>query len=56
MFQVRCVLDYIMRSDDMQAFRNLARLVCTPRRDPDTLRDRMMHRGRMCSRDRSRRT
>ena len=49
-----------MRSDDMQAFRNLARLVHNPRRDPhlvhNTRRDRMSSLMRMCSRDRSRRT
>jgi hypothetical protein len=52
-----CVLDSIMHSDDMQAFRNLARLVCNPRRDlVHTHRDHMMHRWCMYSRDRSRRT
>ena len=50
-----------MRSDDMQAFRNLARLVHNPRRDHvyqmhNTRRDRMSSLMRMCSRDRSRRT
>jgi hypothetical protein len=53
-----CVLDSIMHSDDMQAFRNLARdLVHNPRRDlVHTRRDPMMHRWCMYSRDRSRRT
>jgi len=54
---VRCVGYSIMRSDDMQAFRNLARLVCIPRRDPvSTRRDPVHNRCCMYSRDRSRRT
>jgi hypothetical protein len=52
-----CVLDSIMHNDDMQAFRNLARLVCIPRRDlVYTLRDPARNRCCMYSRDRSRRT
>ena len=52
-----CVLDSIMHSDDMQAFRNLARLVCIPRRDHlYTRRDPARNRCCMYSRDRSRRT
>jgi len=54
---VRCVLDYIMHNDDMQAFRNLARLVHNPRRDlVYTRRDPVRNRCCMYSRDRSRRT
>jgi len=54
---VRCVLDYIMHNDDMQAIRNLAHLVCIPRRDPVcTRRDPARNRCCMYSRDRSRRT
>jgi len=50
-----------MRNDDMQAIRNLAHLVCIPRRDHvhlvhNTRRDRMSNLLRMYSRDRSRRT
>ena len=52
-----CVLDYIMHSDDMQAFRNLARLAHNPRRDHlYTRRDPVRNRCCMYSRDRSRRT
>jgi hypothetical protein len=54
---VRCVLDYIMHSDDMQVIRNHVHLVHNPRRDlMYTRRDHMMYRWCMCSRDRSRRT
>jgi len=53
-------LDYIMHNACMQAIRNLARHVHNPHLDRGhlvhTLRDRMMHRCQMCSRDRSRRT
>ena len=53
-------LDYIMHNACMQAIRNLARHVYTPHLDRGhlvhTLRDHMMHRCLMCSRDRSRRT
>jgi len=46
-----------MHSVDMQAFRNLVRLVCTPRRDlVYTRRDPVRNRCCMYSRDRSRRT
>ena len=46
-----------MHNDDMQAFRNLARLVCIPRLDlVYTHLDHMMHRCLMYSRDHSRRT
>ena len=51
------LFDYIMHSGDMQAFRNLARLVCIPRRDHVcTRRDPARNRCCMYSRDRSRRT
>jgi len=51
------LFDYIMHSGDMQAFRNLARLVCIPRRDHVyTRRDPVRNRCCMYSRDRSRRT
>ena len=57
MILVRCVLDYIMHSDDMQAFRNLARPVHNPRRGlVYTRRDPAHSLLRMYSRDRSRRT
>lgn len=57
MILVQCVLDYIMHSDDMQAIRNLARLVHNPRRDHlYTRRDPVHNHCCMCSRDRSRRT
>ena len=50
-------LHSIRRNDDMQVFRNLARLVCIPRRVPVyTRRDPVRNRCCMCSRDRSRRT
>ena len=46
-----------MHNDDMQAFRNLARRVCSPRRDlVCTRRDPAHNRCCMYSRDRSRRT
>jgi len=48
---------YIMRNDDMQAFRNHARLAHTPHLDPVyNHQDRAHNRCYMRSRDRSRRT
>jgi len=56
-----CVLDYIMRNDDMQVLRDHVYLAHNPRRDlvhqmHNTRRDRMSNLLRMYSRDRSRRT
>jgi hypothetical protein len=58
---MQCVLDCIMRNDDMQVLRDHVYLVHNPRRDlvhlvHNTRRDRMNDHCSMCSRDRSRRT